>query len=476
MRTWKLSAVAVAIAATFPGVTQAQSASNDAVLKELQDLKARVIELEKKLKDAEAKPAPAAAGAGAAQWGMTPEQAQEFNRISVKTEATEDNLEMWGIKGLTISGYIEPVFIYNKRQDRAGFQFLNSQEDGYFYDTSYMGAAVIDFTKETDSGTRWKLTLSPQRGVGELIGAGPVQEATVSIPLSDLQTRFIAGQMPDWSGYEYQQPTLNPFTTHNLLYDLTLPAGYTGVGVDITRGKWWTRAMIANVNQTISAEGESAPALVYRVDYSKGEFNGFGFAGMHGKAANFNTGTSTTANLFEIDGYFIRGDWTVQGQFSYGQQKQGAITPTLDANGDPVFGDAKWYGASGLVGYNLTPRLQLLARADYIKNDKNGGGLFGYTGYWDAFGIPEGTAGDYRNGIGPDGNLACGTDPTIAGCNKGADRYALTLGVKYAFNQNTTFKAEYRFDGSNKAVFYDVKGDSYEKSNHLLGASVVVFF
>ena len=49
-----------------------------------------------------------------------------------------------------------------------------------------------------------------------------------SVPLTDLQTRFIAGHLPDWSGYEYQQPTLNPFITHNLLFDFTLPTAYTG--------------------------------------------------------------------------------------------------------------------------------------------------------------------------------------------------------------------------------------------------------
>jgi hypothetical protein len=472
MRTWKLSAVAVAVAAAFPGVTQAQS-TNEAVLKELQDLKARVMELEKKLKEAEAKPAaPAAAAGGAAagqaQWGMTPEQSQEFNRIAVKTEATEDNLEAWGLKGLTITGYIEPVFIYNKRQDRAGFQFLNSQADGYFYDTSYMGAAVIDFTKETEGGSRWKLTLSPQRGVGELVGAGPVQEASVSIPITDLQTRMLAGLVPDWSGYEYQQPTLNPFTTHNLLYDFTLPAGYVGAGVDIMRGKWWTRAMIANVNQTTQFAGDKSPSLVYRVDYSKGEFNGFGFAGVFGKTANFNTGTNTSTGIFELDGYFIRGDWTLQGQVAYGQQKDGAITPVDNGDGTISWRDSRWYGVSGLVGFNATPRLQLLARADYIQNDKNGGGLYGYNGY---SGLDETGAvfygNDDRNGIGPNLN---------GDLNKGANRYALTIGLKYAFNQNTTFKAEMRYDGADQAVFVDVKDGTFKKSNYLLGGSVVVFF
>ena len=114
----------------------------------------------------------------------------------------------------------------DQRQNRAGFQFLNSVGDGgYTYDNSFFGAASIDFTKETDSGTRWKLTLVPQRSNQAVMDGSnsPVHEASVSVPLTDLQTRFIAGFVPDWSGYEYLQPTLNKLITHNLLFDLTLP-------------------------------------------------------------------------------------------------------------------------------------------------------------------------------------------------------------------------------------------------------------
>ena len=161
MKNLQSTALVLALAAAFPA---ARAQSNADLLKELQSLKDRVTELESKLKSAESKVAAPAAAPAAAQWGMTPEQAQEFARVQVKTESIEDNLEAWGFKGLTITGYVEPVFIYNQRQDRAGFQFLNQQGDGYFYDTSYMGAASIDFTKETDSGTRWKLTLTPNRG------------------------------------------------------------------------------------------------------------------------------------------------------------------------------------------------------------------------------------------------------------------------------------------------------------------------
>jgi len=461
--------LALALATGFPALAQ----SNAEVLNELRALRERVSELENKLKAAQAAPA-------AAQWGMTPEQARELARITVKSEATEDNIEAWGIKGLTISGYMDPSYIYNRRQKRAGFQFLNRQADGYSYDTSYIGAASIDFTKETESGTRFKLTLSPNRSAGAVVdGNSIVQEASMSIPLTDLQTRLVVGQLPDWSGYEYQQPTLNPFITHNLLFDFTVPTTYTGAGIDYTQGKWWVRSLIANVNENIAKQGQRAPVLVYRVDYSKGEFDGFGFAGLHGKTTNFNlcadvdcgSFMKTSTHLFEVDGYFIRGDWTLQGQLSYGQQKQAAITP--DLNGE--FPNAKWVGASGLVGYNITPRLQVLARADYIKNNKGGGGLLGYTGYWDVFGV-DGDYGDYRNGIGPDPSLGCDVDPTAAGCDKGANRYAVSLGLKYALNLNTTFKLEYRLDGANIPVFFDVASGTYKKRNDLFGASMVLSF
>jgi hypothetical protein len=460
MKNIRLTALSAALLAAF-AAPSVMAQSNEELLKELKALRARVEELEKKAAAQPAAPAPAAP-----KWGMTPEQVQEFNRIAVKTEALEDVIESQGFKGLKVTGFIEPVFIYNQRQDRAGFQFLNQQGDGYFYDTSFMGSATLDLLKETDGGTLWHLTLTPNRGVGAGIdGLSIVQEASVSVPLGSLQTRLIAGQIPDWSGYEYQQPTLNPFTTHNLLYDFTLPFGYTGVGLDVKDGKWWVRTAIANVNATIRNAGEKSPVWAFRVDYSKGEFAGWGFASLVGKSPNFNTGSNTMAYLAEADGYFTRGDWTLQGQVSIGKQKDGAITPAADGS----WRDSQWAGISGLAGYMFTPRLQGLVRADYIKNDKNGGGLYTYNGYTtfdETTGAPI-YGNDDRNGLGPDLN---------GDVNKGANRYALSLGLKYAFDKATTMKVEYRLDGADRSVFLDVKDGTYKKSNSLLGASMVVAF
>ena len=459
----KLTLLALALAAALPAAAQ----SNAEVLNEIKALRDRVNQLEQQLKDSQAK----AAAAPKPQWGMTPEQAAELNRITVKTEALEDSREASGFTGLKISGQMQAAYIYNRAQDLAGFQFLDSVANyGYNYWNSYIGMAILDFQKEMSDGTKWRLTLAPQRGVGSTIdGYSIVQEASVSVPLTDLQTRFIAGQIPDWSGYEYLQPTLNKLITHNLLFDFTLPTGYIGAGVDLTSGKWVTKAMLAQMNQNANYSAAKGSVLAVRVDYARGEYQGFGAAGVYGQAPNFVNGyacddctpTNSNLGLIEVDGYFVRGDWTVQGQLSYGYQKDAAIT----ANANGGLQTASWYGLSTLAAYKFTPRFEGVGRFDYLNNGKNGGGLLGY-------GIDPG------NGIGPDGNLGCvqGAAAVDPGCNDGASRYALAVGLNYVFNQYTMFKAEYRYDWANQPVFLYVDDGSYRKNNSVLGASVVVSF
>jgi hypothetical protein len=457
MKNFQPHAVALALTLAFPTLAMAQS--NAELLKELQALKARVNQLEASLKANEAaKPAEAEK-----QWGMTPAQVQDFNRVALKTEALEDANEANGFQGLKISGQLQAAYIYNKALNQAGFQFLDSVGTyGYNYYNSYIGMAMLDIQKEMEGGTKWRLTLAPQRGVGAVMdGQSIVHEASVSVPLTDLQTRFIAGQIPDWSGYEYLPPSQNKLITHNLLFDFTLPTGYVGAGLDITEGKWASKIMLANMNQNAVSSGTKSPVVAFRVDYARGEYQGFGTAGVFGDAQNLVNASAgnTRVGLIEVDGYFIRGDWTLQGQLSYGQQKEAAIALNQDTG---AFQTASWYGLSMLAGYKFTPRFEGVARFDYINNSKNGGGLLGY-------------GADNVNGIGPDATLDCGT-AYQTGCDQGANRYALAIGMNYAFNKYTTFKAEYRYDWSNLQVFQYVTDGSYRKNNNLLGASVVVAF
>jgi len=472
MRILKLTTLALALAGALP--TPAADPAPD-LKKELQALKDRIAELEK----AKAAPAPAAAPAG-----MTAEQEAEFNRIKVKAEALEDGRDASGLKGFKFSGYMDPAYVYNFNKERGTFQFLTPiAKELYAYDNGYFGTLALDVVKETDSGTKFHVTLYPMRGGGDVTAERSiVHEASVWVPLGGLDTKLFAGQLPDWSGYEYYAPNLYKNVTHNLLFDFTLPAAYTGFGLELTRGKWIVKLMLANMNASVRSIGEHVPMFVFRGDYTGGEFWGLGFAGGVGNKSNFRPfidsgfGTdpdsgaaldaagnpvSTKDTLYttlEVDGWYTRGDLTLNGHVTYGSQKKAAITA------DPVTGnlrDSQWMGVSALAAYKFTPRTEGVLRGDYVYNQKNGGGLLDYV------------EADPGNGFGPD---------PVGDPEKGADRFAITAGLNYALNANVILKGEYRYDGATKKVFGNkdaLTGGANPKQlsgNSLVATSVVLYF
>lgn len=462
------------IAATLAAAPLAHAQSNEELLQELRALKERVTQLEEALKAREEKEAAEAKAAAAKPPappppppGMTPQQVQDLNRVNVKTEMIEDALESF--KGLRITGQLDPTYLYNHAQRRGGFQFLGPmRDDGYHYDSSYFGMAVIDLQKELENGIRVHLALAPNRGAGSAIDSGRsiVHEASVMIPLGDSQTRLLAGQIPNWSGYEAVLPNQNRLITHNLLFDFTQPRALVGAGAEWVAGQWVVKGLIANIDEGFRAGGQKTPVLAYRADWAKGEYRGYGFAGVHGKAPNrVNGGTGggpdATLNLFEVDGYYNGSGWTAQGQLAFGSQSGAAITPDATTG---ALRDSRWWGVSGLFAYRLMPRLEAIVRADYLNNSGNGGGLYG-------------SGADARDGIGPE-MIGRGADGRLLFRNPdlGASRYALALGLNYVFNANVSFKAEYRLDHSTLPVFEIVNDGSFRRSNHLFGASMVLSF
>jgi hypothetical protein len=471
MLSLKLSVLAIAL--TFGSSLSVYAGDNS------DELKQRIEQLENQVKRLEAlveksvgktEAAPAAAASG-------DEQRAEFSRIQVKVEGMEDRNEALGYKDLKISGMIDPTYIYNQARDSSGFNFLSnldarSPNEIYAYDNSYFGQALLQFDKELDGGTKLKLALVPHKSTSSGYNIGSiVHEASVSIPLIDSKTRLIAGQIPDWSGYEYYFGNQTKLITHNLLFDFTLPSFYTGAGMEFLSGQWDIKALVANMNQTSYPDSEKNPILTYRVDYAKGEYSGFGFAGQNGKQLG------NQLDMFEVDGYFIRGDLTWMGQIGVGSWKNSAF------NG----GDAQWSGISNMLAYKFTPRLEGIARLDYLKNSKNGGGTIGtvFNSCVDSAGVDPlapvtcdptvatqiGTA-DYRNGFGPS---AADISAAVADI-KGANRSTLSLGMNYSLLPNVMFKAEYRLDHADLPVFYYVKDASYKNNNQLLGTSIVVNF
>lgn len=463
----KLSVLAVALA--FGGSLPVYADTSD-------DMKKRIEQLENQVKRLEALVEKTAvkADAAVAATANSEEQRADLNRIRVKVESLEDTSEESGMKDLKISGMIDPTYMYNRARDSAGFNFLSnfdSRDDNevYAYDNSFFGQAMLAFDKEMDGGTKFKLVLSPHKSTSSAYNLGSiVHEANFSMPLTDDKTRFMAGQFADWSGYEYYFGHQNKMITHNLLFDFTLPSFYTGAGVELLRGKWDIKGLVANMNKVTFPDSEKNPILTYRVDYSKGEYNGFGFAGQHG---NLN---KNRLDMFEVDSYFIRGDFTWQGQIGVGRWKNSAF------NG----GDASWAGISNLLAYKITPRFEGIARLDYLNNSKNGGGTIGT-----AFNCVDPATlsaapcddttiavGDYRNGFGPTAQDAADYSAGLISTIEGANRSALSLGLNYALMPNVMLKGELRFDHADKPVFNYVRDGSYKNDNQVLGVSTAVSF
>ncbi|OIQ92679.1 hypothetical protein GALL_254170 [mine drainage metagenome] len=464
----------------------AHADTNAQILKELKALQAQVEQLQAKVQaqDAQLKAQDATVQAqGAtlkAQQGQVAGAAAAADDAS--TQADHNAVQITGLKGaakrtgmdgMTVTGMIAPAYVYNQDRQTSSFVFLNRSNASaggatiYNYDNSSFGMANIQFQKVMSDGTKWTLNLVPDRGAGSVMnGSSIINEASVSMPINgDSDTRFIAGQIPDWEGYEYVFDNQTYAVTHNLLYDFTELTAYTGAGVDVTNGNLEWKALLANVNSpryyyNNAGIGGRAPALVARFDYSLPGYDSAGVGGwaLVGKLPNSSTAVpngASTATMAELDTYLNKGAWGWYGQIGYGKQAQAAY------NG----GDAKWWGASATATYNFTPRLLGFARADYLNDSTNGGGLPGGWLYQFA---------DSVNGLGPDQNCLAAGNTNCSGVN----RYALSVGTDYQISKSTKLKLEYRYDGANGAVFQ--KGPdsnpTYVKNNSLIAAGLAVNF
>ena len=392
----------------------------------------------------------------------------EFNRLAQKVEVKEEAAQKSGLSDLTLKGVIEARYLKDK-VDATGFSGsgLLGSTSGFSASNGYSGVGMLEITKQAEGGNgiNWTLRLTPGGGVRD--DSKIVHDAYISVPLGDGSPRVIAGLIPDWTGYEGSFANQNLLITHNLLFNHLASTSYLGAGLQHTLGPVTVKAMFANVDG--AGNTQTTPGLVYNANWTINEFSYLNFSGanIRGKQANSGVPLSAisrkAANLYEIDGGYNRGDLALNGQFSFGNVKAGAT------NG----GDASWWGLSALAGYKLTPRLQAIARYDFINNRKNGGGVYGGSAY-------AGGAIDPITGLqSPLANNVFGAEQDETGAvvdpNRGTKRSALSLGVNYAINPSTQWKTEVRFDRSSGFNFQNTQGE-FKKSNTLFGTSLVVSF
>lgn len=454
----------IAIASLFPVASAFAQTSAD-TRKEIDALKAQLKVLQEKLE------------ALSVATGDASPLSQQVNRLEQKMDLAENVAEASGFSGMKINGVIEAALSYND----IGRSHEVNATSGYAGTNDYGGFGMVQITKESQDGegVDWTLRLLPG-------AASIVHEASLSVPLSKTQ-RLIAGYMPDFQGYEYSFPHSTPalgnqLITHNALFDLAGATAYTGAGMAYTLAggsvafKW----MLGNVDGGYDSPDNSfspayydvanavaytsvdsalglyaaestvkSVALAYRGDWYVNDSTYVGLSGLHGSVnRNF--------SIIAVDGGYARGDWQINGQVTVGQQARAA------ANG----GDARWTGVSGFVGYKIVPRLQLMARADFIENRTNGGGTYAYNGGSNAIGLgPE--------GLDSSGAIAYDADTGYA--TTGANLTRLTLGTNYQINANTQWKTEYRLDQSSGYNFLLDDG-TFSKTKNTWGTSLVLSF
>jgi hypothetical protein len=496
------------IAALIAGLPMAAHASSSteeikllkAQLKLLQD---KVNALEKQ-QMAEQKAPAASAKASAedddnAPAAITKGELAEIKQNQASTALKVDSLHQAAtegpLAGLSVTGYLDPVYMFNRNASSSSFNFVNHSST-YAYDNSSFGDVFLDIKKTFGVGPTApsvEITLMPNRGNGNTlltndsgsIGHNPINTAQINWPLSD-SASIVAGLIQSFGGYEYQASNQMVTLTHNMLYDFSDPGSYVGAGFNYSTGNWAWKFFLGNeqyrtkgatvTDASGNTKSNKTPTFTTRADYTWSSALDIGWSFNIGKqtlVAGPTAGTwgfqGTSSDPFtryvftEFDASYTLADVTYNAEVDYGTQKNAAW------NG----GDATWYGLSLLAHHKWTSdtlgRMGVTARYDYLNNSKNGGG---------GGGIVLGANGtDGYNGWGVD--QACVATSLAAGGTgldcKGANRQDVALDLLFFPTDQLTLKLEYRHDWANQAVFTKNDG-STSKNNDIFGAQMVYSF
>ncbi|SCK27977.1 DUF3138 family protein, partial [Vogesella sp. LIG4] len=485
-------ALIAAIIASLPAAAFADSTADQIKLlqEQLKALQQKVTELE------QAKAAPAA-NAGEdddnAPARLTQGELQEMKQSQANTKMKVDALSQASdegpLAGLSITGYLDPVYMYNRNAGSSSFNFVNHSST-YAYDNSSFGDVYLDIKKTFGVGPMApsiEFSLLPNRGNGNTllsndggsIGNNPINTAQINLPLNE-STTFVAGLIPSFGGYEYQQSNQMLTLTHNLLYDFSDPGSYVGAGANYSTGNWAWRFFVGNEQYRTKGasvtdsndvqHSNKTPTITARADYTWSSALDLGWSVNAGRqtlltptdsstgkpnCASGNTGfgaqctaSSPYSNYYftEVDATYTLADTQYNAELDYGVQKKAAW------NG----GDARWYGLSLLAhrkfSTELFGRMGVTARYDYLNNSKNGGGGGGI--------VLDSTSGmDGYNGFGIDPTCLANSANSGFDC-KGANRQDIALDLLFYPTDQVTVKMEYRHDWANQGVFQKADGSA----------------
>lgn len=488
-----------ALIAALPPVALAASASDSDAAARLEALQHKVEALENALKNAGITPSGESARADESE-----EIKQRLNKQELMLQSLTDAASTGPIAGLSVTGYLDPVYLYNANAKDSGFRFLD-HSNNYSYYNSSIGDVYLDIKKIFGTGPTApfaEIQIMPNRGAGNVTldggsGGGLFNAAQVTLPLSSTQ-QIIAGLMPSVSGYESQQSNILPTLSHNLLYDFSVPGYFVGLGYtgSTDSGDYTWKVLLGNEqnrthphlaeNADGGAQSNRTPTLTWRIDKVKGLWD-WGWSAALGRQSVYtgNAQSSCPAGRYglnclsdkpftpymftELDAAYVAADFTFNAELDFGRQKSAAW------NG----GDASWWGASLLAvrKWSFAP-LGLLGSAlrwDYLDTGRNGGGAgTTYTGGTALSGMQASAGTDGVNGFGIAPACLAASNNGGLDC-RGARRQDVALDFMLYPTSQLTVKFEYRHDWADQAVFQRSDG-SWSKSNNLIGSSLIYTF
>jgi hypothetical protein len=442
-------------------------------------------------------PTPPATANGTAAESEGETLKQTVTGLQMKVDTLAEAANSGPIAGLSVTGFVDPMYIYNRATNSGGFRFLNKNGAYNYYDSN-LGDVYLDIKKTFGVGPSApsaELIIQPNRGSGASFSnenGGMTNsiftQADVNLPLSSTSTLQI-GLLPSLAGYEPNPINATQTLTHNLLFDFSEPASYLGVNY-----KWFTnnyqtmwQLMVANEQlKSASAivsgpdntsKSNNTPTIAGRVDYQYTSSLDLGLSANIGRQTLFSpcptggygyqcNGSSPFGNYFYVEGdlTYTWADTQYNAQIDYGQQQRAAW------NG----GTAVWYGLSLLANKKWNTesagRMGATIRFDYLNNSKNGGGgsgiLYGLTGSNPSINPTSGFGVDQQClNQSSDNGLEC----------KGTNRADIAFDLQFFPTDKTQIKVEYRHDFANNAVFRRSDG-SLSKNNDIFGTQFIYSF
>ncbi|WP_322056918.1 DUF3138 family protein [Paraburkholderia sp. J63] len=455
---------------------------------------------------------PSSPGYGSAPAHLTNDEVdqmkQQITNQQMKVDTLTDAATTGPIAGLSVTGYLDPTYIYNRDLGSSSFLFAN-HENAYQYFNSSFGDLYLDIKKTFGVGPlapSAEITLMPNRGNGitQLMNehgsssSNILNTAFFTVPLS-MTTSVSAGLMSSFGGYELQPSNQMLTLTHGLLYDFSDPGSYVGVGLNYMGegSNWAWKFMLGNEQfRTAGAQMQTGtnalgdpvttsnrvPTFTARVDYA--------WSGALDIGGSFNIGRQTLMQGMDASGNTLPGVYGVGGQssspfgtFFFGEADLTYTTADIQYNAEIDYGQqqhaaynggqAQWYGLSLLANRKFrlpyVGRMGVTARYDVLANQKNGGGASSI--------VLNGNGMDPYNGFGI--GASCLAASQAGGgygfeC-KGAVRQDVTLDLLFYPTQQLTVKVEYRHDWSTQDTFLRSDG-SYGRSNDLFGTQLIYSF